>query len=126
MNIQMLGSPTATPLDERPAGAADPSTVGGPAAARPNAAPAGASVTPAPARHEVDTAVKKLNESMAASSQSLEFSVDEDSKQIVVKLIDQGTKEVLRQIPSVEALQMAKAIDATLDKKQGLLISQTA
>ena len=88
--------------------------------------PAGTASKAAPSRIEVDAAVKKLNDSMSASSPTLEFSVDQDSKQIVVKLIDQSTKEVLRQIPSVEALQMAKAIDETLDKKQGLLIHQTA
>jgi flagellar protein FlaG len=123
MNIQPLGSPTTTHLDERGIGPADPSAVG---ASRSSAAPAGQSAKAAPSRNEVDDAVKKLNDSMSVSSQSLEFSVDHDSKQIVVKLIDQNTKEILRQIPTVEALQMAKAIDETLDKKQGLLISQTA
>jgi flagellar protein FlaG len=59
---------------------------------------------------------------MSASSQTLEFSVDDDSKKIVVKLIDQSTKEVLRQIPSAEALEMAKSID----RLQGRLIHQTA
>src|SRR5206468_1749197 len=101
MNIQPLGSPTTPQLDERTAGTADPSAVGGAAAAKSSAAPAGASAKAAPSRTEVDAAVKKLNDSMSASSQSLEFSVDQDSKQIVVKLIDQSTKEVLRQIPSV-------------------------
>jgi flagellar protein FlaG len=126
MNVQPLGSPTTPQLDERTAGAADPSAVSGAAAAKSSAAPAAASAKAAPSRTEVDAAVKKLNDSMSVSSQSLEFSVDQDSKQIVVKLIDQSTKEVLRQIPSVEALQMAKAIDETLDKKQGLLLDQTA
>lgn len=121
MNIQPLGSPATTHLDE-------PSAVAGPAAAKPTAASATASTSAQadPSRTQVDAAVKKLNDSMSASSQTLEFSVDHDSKQIVVKLIDQNTKEILRQIPSVEALQMAKAIDETLDKKQGLLIHQTA
>ena len=75
-----------------------------------------------PSREQVDDAVKKINEGMAASSQSLEFAIDDDSKEIVVKIIDQGTREVVRQIPSVEALEIAKSID----KMRGLLISQTA
>jgi flagellar protein FlaG len=75
-----------------------------------------------PSPGELSEAVKKLNESMAASAQSLEFSIDQDSKRVVVKLIDQNTKEVVRQIPSAEALQMAKSID----KMQGRLINQTA
>lgn len=125
MNIQPLGSPTTTQLDERLVGAADPAAAGGVAAAK-SSARAASSAKAEPSREQVDAAVKKLNDSMSASSQSLEFSVDQDSKQIVVKLIDQSTKEVLRQIPTPEALQMAKAIDEALDKKQGLLIHQTA
>jgi flagellar protein FlaG len=66
--------------------------------------------------------LKKMNESMLGSSQSLQFSIDEDSKDIVVKVIDQNTNEVVRQIPSKEALQIAKSID----KMQGLFINQKA
>ena len=42
---------------------------------------------------------------------------------MVVQLIDQKTKEVLRQIPSKEALDIAKSLD---DTSKGLLIKQTA
>jgi len=59
---------------------------------------------------------------MPQSAQSLQFEIDQDSDQIVVKIIDQSTKEVVRQMPTEEALEMAKAID----KMQGLLIRQTA
>jgi flagellar protein FlaG len=117
MHIQTLGAASVAKPDERPAvaAAAQPVSNDG-TAVKP------ASSAAAPSRGDVDTAVKTLNDSMKASSQSLEFSVDEESKEIVVKLIDQSTKEVVRQIPSVEALQMAKSID----KMQGRLINQTA
>jgi flagellar protein FlaG len=59
---------------------------------------------------------------MPAAAQSLEFSIDEDSKETIVKIVDQNTKEVVRQIPSVEALSIAKS----LDKMMGLLINQKA
>jgi flagellar protein FlaG len=121
MNIQPFGSPTTSKLDDRTVGATDPSAPGGATASK-SATQAGPAAKADPSRGEVDDAVKKLNDSMSASSQSLEFSVDHDSKKIVVKLIDQNTKEVLRQIPSVEALEMAKSID----KMQGRLIHQTA
>jgi flagellar protein FlaG len=45
-------------------------------------------------------------------AQGLEFSIDDDSHRTIVKVIDQHTKEVLRQIPTPEALQIAKAIDS--------------
>jgi len=67
-------------------------------------------------------AVGKLNQSMQTQSQSLEFSIDEDSKRTIVKVIDQATREVVRQIPTEEALQIAKS----LDNLTGLLISQRA
>ncbi|CAN7252804.1 flagellar protein FlaG [Massilia sp. LjRoot122] len=71
---------------------------------------------------ELDDALRNINESMRTMSQSLEFSIDPDSDRTVVKVIDQQTKEVIRQMPSVEALEIAKA----LDRLQGLLIRQQA
>jgi flagellar protein FlaG len=56
-------------------------------------------------------------------AQSLEFSIDDDSNRTIVKVIDQSTKEVLRQIPTPEALQIAKSIDA---RSGGLLVDQEA
>lgn len=115
MQIQPTGLPLAPRLDERPAAVADSGAV--------SARPVRADAAPTPqSKEEVSAAVDKLNEAMAASSQSLKFEIDDDTKQIVVKIIDQSTDEVVRQIPSEEALQMAKSID----KMQGLLIRQTA
>jgi flagellar protein FlaG len=67
-------------------------------------------------------AVENINQTMRAMSQGLEFSIDDDSKRLVVKVVDQQTKEVIRQMPSAEALEIAKA----LDRVQGLLIRQKA
>lgn len=75
---------------------------------------------PAPA--EVNDALKTINKTVQAMSPSLEFSIDADSKRTVVKVVDMDTKEVIRQMPSVEALEIAKA----LDRLQGLLIRQKA
>jgi flagellar protein FlaG len=67
-------------------------------------------------------AVDKLNTAVRGMAQGLEFSIDRDSKRTVVKVIDQQTKEVIRQVPSQEVLEIAKAID----RAQGLLIRQKA
>jgi flagellar protein FlaG len=67
-------------------------------------------------------AVHRINQTMRAMSQSIEFTIDDDSKRVIVKVVDQQTREVIRQMPSVEALQIAKA----LDRVQGLLIQQKA
>ncbi|MGZ3158827.1 MAG: flagellar protein FlaG [Burkholderiaceae bacterium] len=78
---------------------------------------------PVPTLAQVTQAVNSINQAMQSMSRDLEFSVDEDTKETVVKIVDQKTKEVLRQIPSVEALAIAKAIDQA---QQGLLIKQKA
>ncbi|MCC7680226.1 flagellar protein FlaG [Janthinobacterium sp. FW305-128] len=75
-----------------------------------------------PSREQLDQAVSDLNQSSQMKTQGLEFSIDEDSQRTVVKVIDQETKEVLRQIPSKEALALAKTFDAA----KGSLISQSA
>ncbi len=74
----------------------------------------------APTMDELQDAVGKLNASVQASSQSLQFSIDEDSKRTVVKLIDLTTKEVVRQYPTEEALRISKSLD---NFKGGLLIN---
>lgn len=67
-------------------------------------------------------AVKKLNDYVAPALQTIQFSIDQESERIVVKVVDTATQKVLRQIPNEEVL----AITKTLDKLQGLVIRQTA
>jgi len=116
MNIQPLGQPAAARVDDRSVQNAEPAPVTGPSAAA-------AGVAAEPSSEQLSAAVKKINDSMSASAQSLQFSIDQDSERIVVKVIDQDTKQVVRQIPSAEALEIAKSIDKM---QQGLLIRQKA
>jgi flagellar protein FlaG len=73
-------------------------------------------------RAKLEGAVKKLNDYVAPALQTIQFSIDQESERIVVKVVDTTTQEVLRQIPNEEVL----AITKTLDKLQGLVIRQTA
>lgn len=75
-----------------------------------------------PALPPLSDALQNINKTMQALGQDLEFSVDADSNRTIVKVIDQRTQEVIRQMPSAEALEIAKA----LDQVQGLLIRQKA
>jgi flagellar protein FlaG len=77
---------------------------------------------PVPAASQVATALQSINKALQALSPNLEFTVDPDSNRTVVKVLDQQTKEVIRQMPSAEALEISKA----LDKLQGLLVRQKA
>jgi flagellar protein FlaG len=96
------------------------------AAPPPAAAPAGAVAAAAketePTLAQVTDAVNAINRSMSTQSRGLEFSVDADSHRTIVKVVDRQTKELIRQIPTVETLQIAHA----LDQAHGLLIKQQA
>ena len=71
---------------------------------------------------ELQNSVKQLNDVAKLYSSQLEFSVDKETNIQVVKVVDQETQKVIRQIPSEEVMDIAKA----LDKLQGLLVKQQA
>lgn len=75
-----------------------------------------------PTDQQVKSAVDQLNDFVKTSSSNLQFSVDKDSGMRIIKVVDPETQKVIRQIPSEEAVEIAKAIG----KLQGLLIRQTA
>ncbi|MGX9774271.1 flagellar protein FlaG [Janthinobacterium aestuarii] len=83
---------------------------------------AAAAASKEPSREQLDRAVSELNQSPQVKTQGLQFSIDEDSQRTVVKIIDQETQEVLRQIPTREALEIAKSFASA----KGQLISQSA
>ncbi|HEY1058345.1 MAG TPA: flagellar protein FlaG [Limnobacter sp.] len=71
---------------------------------------------------EVVEIVQKANAALQSNQSNLKFMVDPDSGQQIVQVVDKETEEVLRQIPSVEMLKIAKAIE----KMQGVLMSTQA
>ena len=73
-------------------------------------------------RQQLDDAVKAVSTIVGTVNNSLEFSVDDNSGKTVVKIVDTGTKEIIRQIPSEEMLAIAKALDGI----KGLLVRQKA
>ena len=77
---------------------------------------------PSASEAQLQSAVNAANDFIKPINNAVEFSLDEDSERMVVKVMDIATKEVIRQIPSEEMLAIAQA----LDKIQGLLIKQKA
>ena len=57
---------------------------------------------------QVKEAVATLNNYFQSVQRDLEFNLDENSEQVVVKVIDRNTKETIRQIPDETALKMAR------------------
>ena len=124
MTIDSIGSISVGRPAERQLAGTDAAQVAGATRAPATAVETANAVKGPPSLDQVNRAVSELNQSPQAKSQGLEFSIDTDSKRTVVKVIDQSTKEVLRQIPTPEALEIAKAMEAKSTK--GVLIQQTA
>ena len=57
--------------------------------------------------------VEQLNTQLQDMQRGLRFSVDDSSGRIVVKVIDLGTDEVIRQIPSEEMLSIIRNAGST-------------
>lgn len=71
-------------------------------------------------RKEIDESVKNANERLSELNQKLSISIDSGTGSIVVKVTDSQTGEILRQLPSEEALRIARNIDSLT----GILVDQ--
>lgn len=67
-------------------------------------------------------AVQEANQEPSVLATNLSFSIDQDLKRVVVKLVDTNTQDVIRQIPSEEFLRISKA----LQQMQGLFVREQA
>lgn len=101
-------------------------------------APQATADKPVPAA-QLQSAVQNANQAMLESNKNLAFSIDNDTKQTVVKLMDTKTGDVIGQFPTHQMLEISKAIglmqeqlqQASLTKTpvqstQGMLIKQQA
>lgn len=89
-------------------------------AAKAAAEPKSAAPTPA----QLQGAVDNINRAMRQSNANVEFSIDQDTKRTVVKVVESGTGQVIRQFPSEDILNIAHAIDQM--QQRGLLLKQKA
>ena len=70
---------------------------------------------------ELKRITEELERHISTLAPNLEFSVDESSGKSVMKFTDRTTNEVIRQFPSLEALEITKALDQF---RRGLLINK--
>lgn len=70
---------------------------------------------------DVLEAVKNLNDFVQNTRRELNFSVDEQTGRTVVKVIDHETKDVIRQIPAEEILEVARRVAEEKEEKGNLL-----
>lgn len=75
-----------------------------------------------PTEREAKRAVDILSRAAQSLSRDLQFTLDKSSGKMVVRVVDTQTNELIRQIPTEEALAISKAID----RLQGLIVRQKA
>jgi flagellar protein FlaG len=82
-----------------------PRRSGGAAAARADA------VAPAPIdAAQLAQALQEANRALMEKGAQLSFELDDQTQRVIVRLVDKKTGDVLRQIPSREALAIARAL----------------
>lgn len=64
-----------------------------------------------PSAEQLKSAVDNANQILKKSGNNIEFTIDTDTKKTVVKLVESGTGELIRQYPTKEMLAIAHAID---------------
>jgi len=75
-----------------------------------------------PGVKELQQSLEDINKVMAGFSISVQFQIDPDYKDLIVKVVDQDTGKLIRQIPTEEAVKISKVM---ADLK-GLLFAQSA
>jgi flagellar protein FlaG len=78
--------------------------------------------TSAPTAEDVQSAVEQLRSYVKSANRAVEFKIDSTTGMTVVTVTDQNSGEVIRQIPSVEALWLA----AHIGSKQAALLDTSA
>lgn len=61
---------------------------------------------------QIESSIAKLNDYLQNSQRKLEFKVDEDSGETVVRVYKQHSDELIRQIPNEEAVALADKLSS--------------
>jgi flagellar protein FlaG len=77
---------------------------------------------------EVKSNLEKLNSFIPVASTNLSFEFDENGDPPFIRVMDKDNKEVIREIPSEEFREVAKALEEFTDKLtgKGVIFNQTA
>ena len=108
MSVKLnLSYPAARPAEQagdKPSARAEQSSPDGSGTLLPDAISAAERSSDA---EKVKNAVSEIEKFLSSTRRNLEFSTDEESGKIVVKVIASETGELIRQLPSEEALRIA-------------------
>lgn len=73
-----------------------------------------------PSAAQVQQSLEDINKVLTGFSISVQFQVDPDYKELIVKVVDQDTGKLIRQIPTEDVVRMSKS----MDNLKGLLFTQ--
>lgn len=62
-------------------------------------------------REQVEVAVSTIQEFVQSARRNINFSLEDGSGRVVVKVTDATSGDIIRQIPSEEALQLAESLE---------------
>jgi flagellar protein FlaG len=74
-----------------------------------------------PSAEEIHRDVEAINAQLESMNMSIQFSVDKGSKDMVIKIVDKNSGEVIRQIPSAEMLRLRE----NMTEMAGLIVKET-
>lgn len=75
---------------------------------------------------QLQEAVDTVNKAMDISAYHLEFKLHKESGRYQVKVVDNDTAEVIREIPTQDILEFSAKVRTMLDKMIGLLVDELA
>ena len=91
--------------------------------ARPDPDEDGPLSTASPTADDIRAAADQLKQVVeVASGRQLRFDIDDDTRSLLVKVKDQATGDVIKQIPSEEILSLRQRLDELV----GMLVDKTA
>ena len=73
-----------------------------------------------PSNSQLKQSVEDINKVLAGFSISVQFQVDPDYKDLIVKVVDQDSGKLIRQMPTEDVVRISKA----MDNLKGLLFSK--
>lgn len=74
-----------------------------------------------PGAGQLQQSLEDINKVLAGFSISVQFEIDPDYSELIVKVVDQDSGELIRRIPNEEVVRMSKA----MDNLKGLLFAQS-
>jgi flagellar protein FlaG len=120
---------TVQPVVDRPQGAAalkaTPANVPGKVSEAPAVKTAAESKDSEAAKLSIEQtrqSLEEINKALDTRSISVQFQIDPEYKDVLIKVVDQDSGKVIRQIPTEDVVRIAKAID----NLKGLLFTQRA